>query len=117
VAETVLAIEPNPACLHMLHNNCAANGAKNVRIVPPAASDNNGNAVFCAGCTLGSGSLNMEAIVKCDQNIVVQTRKLDSLLEILGVASVDLMEVDVEGAEERVLKGLFESLRHGIVRR
>lgn len=108
----VLAFEPNPEMLSELRTNIELNQLKNVSIQPFALSDKEGKAeFFCppAGYE-GHGSLQPNASFKVSHTIKVLTRTLDDTLKELGIASVDFVKIDVEGAERHVFRGAHQLL-------
>ena len=43
--------------------------------------------------------------------VTVRSRSLDSLLDELGIATVDLLKMNIEGAEQAAVKGMANSAR------
>jgi FkbM family methyltransferase len=107
----VHAFEPDENNVVHLRKHVEANNAANVTIVAKAVSEENGAAHFELGSGSGTGSLSESG------SLTVETLSLDSYCRETG-AKPDLMKIDVEGAEARVLRGaagVLESARPTIV--
>lgn len=94
-AAKVIALEPDPVNYRVLDLNCRLNGTSNVHPVNAALWTEEGEVSFhtswhTTGGSVGSGG-----------DLRVRTRTLDGLLEEHG--RVDLLKLDVEGAEFDVL--------------
>jgi FkbM family methyltransferase len=92
---TVLAAEPDPQNLPVLRKHIALNGLQSVvRVVPAALSD-----------SAGQASLSMDSLQShvSDQGSVAIT--LSTLDAEVGEGKWDLLLIDVEGFEEKVLRG------------
>jgi FkbM family methyltransferase len=100
----VIALEPTSQSLVVLRRNIALNGLSNVLVLPLAASLTNGKARLYHGSEPGSNSLGKDASTGgvCEE---IYTECLDRLVRQAGVEHVDLIKMDVEGAEELVLRG------------
>lgn len=106
----VIALEPDPRNLELLERNLTLAGVRDkVVIVPKAASDRIGRAVFRAyeSENIGGGHL---AEVAPDtyggfHDIEVETVTLDHLLEELDVRRLGLVWSDAQGGEPLLLKG------------
>jgi FkbM family methyltransferase len=113
-AGRVLAFEPEPRSHALLARNVAENGCANVRLFAVALSERGGEAVLFADReNLGTPSL-VRANVDGDAAaaVTVATATLDeTLAEALGEAPVDLLKIDVQGAEKLVLAGADRLLR------
>jgi FkbM family methyltransferase len=103
----VYAFEPFPDVYRRLSEHIRLNGASNVLGVPVALADREGVVTFHLGRLGSQGSLFR---VDTDRAIQVGTRTLDSFLAEQGVGRVDVVKVDVEGAEMHVLRGMPELL-------
>ena len=107
----VLAVDPNPLNCDRARRGAKDNGFENVDVFAVALSDRTG---VVALETDGSNG----RIVPVDgpppqpvkANFVVAARTLDSLLNDAGVTHVDVVKLDVEGAEPLVLAGAAEML-------
>ena len=100
----VLAVEPEPENLRYLNANIALNRLGNVAVHAAAVSADPGEALlYVAARGSGTNSLLRER-VKGDKgvSVAVPTIRLDDLLEKAD-GQVDLMKMDVEGAEYAVL--------------
>jgi FkbM family methyltransferase len=103
----VLAFEPNRVAYKELQNNVALNNLKNVLIFNFALWEQDGEELFYFP------QHGMEAMGGLMENFrfrtahkgMVQTARLDSVTHGLGVAKVDFIKIDVEGAELQVLLG------------
>ena len=95
--QTVVAVEPNPVAVEILQRNLARNRLTNVRIISKAISSNRGYVLLIEGEYLTTWGLNQTGA----RNIRVESITIDDLLE--EFEKVDLMKVDIEGQESRVL--------------
>ena len=103
----VIAFEPNPNMLAELRHNLAINNITNVRVEPIALSNRAGELTFYlppAGFE-GHGSLAPNRSFSVAGNITVAARPLDDVLKDAGVSHVDVIKMDVEGAELLVCQG------------
>jgi FkbM family methyltransferase len=104
---TVVAVEPNPSAIQILLRNLTRNRLTNVRIISKAISSNRGYVLLHEGEYLSTWGLNQTGA----QNIRVESITIDDLLG--EFEKVDLMKVDIEGQEGRVL---LDAQRLGRVR-
>jgi FkbM family methyltransferase len=110
----VLALEPDPTMRAKLNFNLALNRIVNVSVSPCAATDEN------TELTLQKGNPEHGTCTRLAQHasdnppqLYVPGRRLDDLLDEFGVESIDLVKIDVEGAEDLVLHGMAKGLeRH-----
>lgn len=100
----IVAIEPRPIHLACLEKNVRAFGAKNVIVIPKAASNGEGEAELIC---LGPESALRRPLDEPGEaaTIRVPTVTLDRALAELGIEEVHLIKVNVEGAELEVLEG------------
>lgn len=119
-AGRVLALEPDPRMAAELRANVARNGIRHVTVVEAAASAQAGEAVL-AGYAEGDRNRGVSSLVARPggdaASFVVRTAALDDLLDAHAIPSADLVKVDVEGAEEMVLRGMARGLASGRYRR
>ena len=103
----VVSFEPNPPMIEELKRNVELNGLQNVIVQPIALSNQSGEAEF--HCPRpgweGHASLRSNVTFQTFERIRVKTRKLDDVLQDLGINSVDLIKIDVEGAERLIFQG------------
>ena len=116
----VVAFEPNPRTVKLLRDNVAASHAANVVIQPIACTDREQFVTIYEGpeSNTGTASLSRENAAFFGAGgspaPVPQTvlgRPIDDVVRELGLKRVDVMKVDVEGAEYSVLRGSLETLR------
>ena len=112
----VYAFEPSPGATRWLDQNLAANRATNVETFGSALGDRVGTAQlhdvpwFLAGSfTTEEGAyLNSEAVGST--LVEVPTTTIDAFVEEAGIDRVDVIKIDVEGAEMAVLEGSARTL-------
>lgn len=109
----VYAFEPVPSNYAYLVRNISANGCLNVRGVGKAVSNRMGTASFILDDWGAEGSLSATEPADDAGSIAVQTVTLDDFFAHEGWPSVDLVKMDIEGAESAALDGMRElSLRN-----
>jgi FkbM family methyltransferase len=100
----VIAFEPSQQSFLLLKENVALNSFSNVQIYPAAVSDRTGQAFLYHGADPGQNSLGKDPGLKSSGEEVA-TQSLDNALDQASVECVDLIKMDVEGAEELVVRG------------
>ncbi|WP_342641119.1 FkbM family methyltransferase [Rhodoligotrophos ferricapiens] len=111
VASKVISVEPGSEAGSQLKANVALNGYSNVTIVPKALADKAGSATL-HHVPLGDDpqAFSLLSGDTAEAGETVETTTLDLLVKDLGLARVDVVKMDVEGAEELVIAGAQETL-------
>jgi FkbM family methyltransferase len=104
VGGRVVAVEAHPTVASYLRRNIALNGLRNVKVHACAIDARPGIVQFA---DLKADDTNR--IVADGAGIDVPARTLDDIA--VGHESIDLLKIDVEGAEMRVLRGGNDALR------
>lgn len=104
----VIAVEPNPFAFKLLRHRLRA--LKNVIAVNVAIGDKNGRSTLWME-SAGDVGASM-AFRKHGHHVEVVMMKSDDLVAKLGVGRVDIIIVDSEGYEEKVLLGASSILSH-----
>jgi FkbM family methyltransferase len=110
----VVAIEAHPGTFQSLATNCHANGLANVRPICAAVVDRE--------CELELGDdphhLSNSVLAHGDRVVRVRGQPLDGILADLRLERVDLLTMNIEGAERLAMAGMEETLavtRHAVV--
>jgi len=111
----IFAFEPSAKALEYLEENIRLNGLDNkIKVVTKVVSDKAGYEYFSVG-----KFSEVDHITTNDnsegKNIRIASITLDGFLTDLKVYNIDLVKIDVEGAELKVLKGLKQYLSKGRV--
>ena len=115
----VYAFEPNPLVREQLREHVRANGFESrVTVSDAALADTTGDTVnlYLSRCASNSGLSSLDpawdaAPAAHDQRTVrVRTERFDDWLARAGLARVDLVKIDVEGTEDRVVRGMTGAL-------
>lgn len=104
----VLAFEPEPGNYAALTENLRLNGFANVTPYDVALFDREG--VLPLSLSATASAWHSMVLPVGEASVPVRTIRLDRLLDDAPVAHVDLLKVDVEGAEPNVLLGASETL-------
>ena len=108
----VIAFEPVPRNYQLLLKNIQQNQFKNIVPVQKALSDTKGTReLFLDARNYGNCSFSERSVSQSLSPIAVETVTLDSYLKELAIQRVDLLKIDVEGAEYLVLEGAKETLQ------
>src|SRR5882724_9135487 len=110
----VFAFEPSPRERIRLQRHIRLNNCKNVTIEPVALGSEPGDAelYLVEGAFTGWNSLRPPAVQGTTFTARVQVTTIDSWLAKDGKGGVDLVKLDVEGAELSTLKGASTLLGH-----
>ncbi len=103
----VLAFEPDPENHRWLKRSIEANGYDTVSLFRFALSDEAGETTFFPGRLSGQGSM-FDARKGRDRTrepFKVKIRTMDSVMKREGIKKVDVMKIDVQGADIHVLRG------------
>ncbi len=109
-AGKVFSFEPEPKNFNLLSKNARANGSKNIMTLNTALSDTSGTReLYLEKYNKGHHSFAKNPHSK--EVITVKTETLDEALKQFGSAKIDVLKIDVEGAEPVVLRGMKETIR------
>jgi FkbM family methyltransferase len=110
----VLAVEAAPGSAAALGRTLLANGLRQAEILCVAVGDTDGTADFAVpfvtSAKSDTGTAHLGAAGAGEATIGVTLRRLDSLAAERQLPRLDLIKIDVEGAERRVLDGAAEVL-------
>ena len=116
-AGRVFAVEPNPAAFDSLRAHLSASEISHAHAFNWGLSEQNGTAVLHVPDADSRRDYNATLLPRPEWRAVeVQVRTLDECLETWAVERIDLMKIDVEGSEPRVLAGGATHLTDGVVR-
>lgn len=105
---SVYAIEPNPDNVRLIAHTIERNGLRQVHLLPLALSDRIGYAEFRSAIGSNGGFTWADGHTLIDPYVsVVPTVRLDDL----DIPRVDVVKIDVEGAEATVLRGAAATLQ------
>ncbi len=105
----VVALEAHPRTYLRLARLCRVNQLKNVTPLQVAASDRDGTA------TISDDEHYLQNTMLTGDGIEVPARRLDSLARELGISQIDLLTMNIEGAERLAIRGLgqiIDSIRN-----
>ena len=105
----VLAVEPDPDSFGYLEQTIAANAVGNVEAFPVAASDAPATLPLYIS-TDNRGDNRLYASGEDRPQVEVAARPLDALLRENKIDTVDLIKIDVQGYEPKVIAGLRETI-------
>ena len=103
----ILVFEPHPAFFQTLKKNIENNNLSNVIAYQKAVSDETGSINFFLNDQDNPGSLNM-GIIQREDNAGCISVEADMLSSYM-TEDIDLLKLDIEGAEEKVLIDLYRT--------
>jgi FkbM family methyltransferase len=107
----VVSLEAHPRTYERLTSLCRANGLANVTALQIAASDTDGELAISDY----EHYLHNTIVVGDAAGITVPARRLDSVARDLGITRIDLLKMNIEGAERVAIRGLdhvIDDVRH-----
>jgi FkbM family methyltransferase len=102
----VIALEAHPHTFRCLLKTIAANQLENVTALNLAVTDQEGEVSISNDENFLSNS-----ILSGLGGMMVKARTLDNILDEMGVMHVDLVKMNIEGAETNALRGMTKTLR------
>jgi FkbM family methyltransferase len=104
------AVESNPATLNRLYHHISINDMEDIQVVPFAAADQEGSCTIYMpeDDTHGLASLRNQGWAK-SKEFTVPMKRLDEVLA--SSPKIDVIKIDIEGAELLALKGANKLLR------
>ena len=115
----VIAFEPDPRIHALLKDNIARNGLSHVTPLEIAASSETGTLTL-SGYQEDTNNYGVSRVIDPSslenggrpgiRTFTVAARQVDAVLDDLGVAGVDLLKMDIEGAEVFALRGMTNGL-------
>lgn len=98
----VIAIEAHPEIFAMLESTVRESGLRNVVAIQRAISDREGS------LTIGNSSQHLanSVVAGNTEGLPVRAQSLDSLAEELGLERIDLLKMNIEGAERMAVLGM-----------
>jgi FkbM family methyltransferase len=113
----VIAVEPNPVAFAMLQAHVAANAIAHVEACRWGLSERDGSLPLYVPRADSYRDYNATLLRRPEWTAVeIPVRRLDDCLDLWRVERIDLMKIDVEGAEPRVLAGGADHLSQGVIR-
>jgi len=113
----VFAVEPNPVVFATLRAHLTANAIAQVEACHWSLAERNGSVSLHVPSTESYRDYNATLLRRPEWTpIEIPARRLDDCLDEWGIERIDLMKIDVEGAEPRVLDGGGAHLASGVVR-
>jgi len=110
----VLAFEPSPRNVSYLYRHLALNRIRNAAVLPAACSDHTGLSSFSEGADCATGRLWERDARSAESGLaVIATVSIDDVVRESGLVP-DVIKIDVEGAEEHVLRGAYQSISRAL---
>lgn len=110
--QQVYAFEPSRSTKNILDKNISEHKLQErVTTVALAVADFNGEAAFFEAADNAYSALKDTGRKSIKTNYAVPVQTLDTFMQHQNLANVDFIKIDVEGAEEQVLKGGIETLK------
>lgn len=121
-AARIYAFEPFPDSFDLLDEN--VKGKSGIYPVNLALSNEAGTATFHSNAspltnsllaTAGTGST-IDQLTKTEGSVKVMTQRLDNFMDAEGLDEIDLLKLDVQGGELKVLEGAGDLINEGKVK-
>lgn len=117
----IISIEPNPSSSEYLRKKFKSQNQSNIKIVEAALGDQDGYITFYSSKDFSStSSIDKNHVIKFStyfKSTRVRQCTLDTLIEEDQIRQVDIVKLDVEGAEFKALLGAKKCLNNGVIKR
>jgi len=108
-AGLVVAVEPEPRNCQLIEETKKLNGFENITVVRKALADSTGPGRLFL-CKDNQGDHRIYDNTKTRPALTIACTTLDDLCEELGLHHVDVLKMDIQGAEGKALKGMPATL-------
>lgn len=116
-AGKVYAVEPQEECHAALRENSRLNGCENIEIVPVLVSDHCGEVVLHLHSATNTGATSIWRQSRSGiRRMRTECWPLEYLLDSKKIGTVDLLKIDIEGAEYEAVMGSQQLFRSGRIR-
>ncbi|MFM1556355.1 MAG: FkbM family methyltransferase [Limisphaerales bacterium] len=105
----IIALEPDPESFKYLEQTIAANGTENVQAFPVAASDAPATLPLYISAD-NRGDNRLYAPGESRPQVEVKAVATDSILAENKIETIDLIKIDVQGYEPKVIAGLRDTI-------
>jgi FkbM family methyltransferase len=103
----IYAFEPNPESVALLEKNIAQNRLAGVTIFNCGLLDRNGASLLHLGDERGSVHAGVFARAEVNRSVSISFKRLSEY--IMALENIDLIKIDVEGAEHAIVKDLINT--------
>ncbi len=105
----IIAIEPDEENLEAMVNNFSQNNIQDIEIVSSALAGTRSVRDFFVSTDFHDHSLNKNLVKKIARKVKVQGLTLSDIREKYKINQIDLLKMDIEGAEYEVLNSLHKA--------
>ena len=106
---SVIAVEPDPACILLLKKNILLNQLLNIQIVEKGLSDAEKDVQLFSTLVTGFNSFTKENVPNASSGIPVHVTTVD---RVANGKKIDVLKMDIQGAELACLRGAEEMLKN-----
>lgn len=110
VSGRVIAFEPVPRNSACLRRNVQINGLTNIQVLEIAASDKPGKAIMRVTENFATASLVWHRKDPSATEVEIEAVSIDELVKSGTISAPRFVKIDVEGAEDKVLRGMRDVL-------
>jgi FkbM family methyltransferase len=105
----IIAIEPDEENLEAMANNFSQNNIKDIEIISSALTGTRSVRDFFVSQDFHDHSLNKNLVKKIARKVKVQGLTFNDICEKYKINQIDLLKMDIEGAEYEVLNSLSQN--------
>jgi FkbM family methyltransferase len=117
----VFSIEPNPSLCKALREKFMQSGYLNIKVIESALGNREGKIILYISNNFASvSSLEENHVHRFDaeyKSVEVNLSQIDTLVEEQRICQLDLVKIDVEGAELMALQGAKKSMSQQLIKR